>query len=1442
MEARIVGIDVGSVSASAVIVDGSGELLAAASRPHGGRPEAVAGEILAALGAGPEMARAATASTVRGISVRHRVNEVVASVKAAQRLHPGLGALLLVGGERFSLTLFREDGSYLYTRYNTLCAAGTGSFLDQQARRLGLADAAELARLAMENRAEPPRIATRCAVFAKTDLIHAQQEGHALPAICDGLCLGLAANIHDTLFAGEQVPAPVVFAGGVALNPATRRHLEMLCGQALLVDERVQVYGAYGAALDLIEKQRKPASRAESEAACADLGEAVADRVREYFPPLPSLRGSYPDFAAHLNYTFAPRHVELPEPVEVDDYRSKTGTARAYLGMDIGSTSTKAVLLGEGGAGEPEVMAGFYTRTAGRPVEAIQGIFEAVCDWAQRRGVELDIRGAATTGSGRKFIGALLGADLVLDEISAHARAAADLDPDVDTIIEIGGQDAKFTSLSQGRVTRSIMNHVCAAGTGSFIEEQARRLGCPLSKIADRTAGRRSPLASDRCTVFMERDLNQFLADGYHPDEVLCAVLHAVCDNYLLKVARDGRIGRRVWFQGATAKNRSLVAAFEQKLDRPVNVSRYCHLTGALGAAIELRALAAAGRLSESAFRGLALYRDRIPVRSEVCRLCHNNCKLRLADVGGRTVGFGYLCGRDPAEEKFVSANRSGFDLLRARREHFAFSPRPLGAGPLVGIPAALHLAEELPLWRKFFDELGLRVLTSQALKDPVALGKRLAGAEFCAPISAWHAHVAWLKERCDFVFAPFYLEAEHPPGDRRQFCYYTQYAPALASQAAEGRGRAGVLMPLLRVGRRRFDSFDRLFAALKPVLAGRAGREEVVRAWERASAWFDERRAALPGMMQRALEAVDDVAVVLLGRPYTVLSPAMNAGIPDIFARLGVKTFYQDMLPEHAPEELQGLMRMSKWFQSRRIFAAADWIGRTPNLYPVLITSFKCTPDACTMEYLRRILDAHQKPYLVLQLDEHDSSVGYETRVEAALRAFRNHREGSRSGSAETLSRVPTRIKRHEGRTVFVPPWDTLGTRLFVSVLRRAGADARLIPETGTLIRESLGDNTGQCLPLSIIVREFVEAVRQAGVDPARTALWMPTSSIGCNICFFPQYGKALLESIGGGFEQAAIYAGEPSCQEISPRATLHSFYAFTFAGMLRRMICRTRPYEKRPGETDRAAAWAMDLFERTLLEDLPRRRAVRQVVDAFLQIEVEREPRPLVAIFGDLYCRDNDVFNQDLVRLIERHGGEALCTPYTEYVRIITAPYLRKWWREGLYRDVLITLPFALSFDWLEYPFRREFERVLGRRPVVRRLGRPEEILSRFGVSMFHTGESFDNLLKIFHLLERFPEISLFVQTNPAFCCPSLVTEAMAARIERETGVPVVTVTYDGTSADHNQRVVPYLELLVRSAKGRREEKPPAPAPSPKRGADEPARKDALRGRESPRTPPAC
>ena len=301
-------------------------------------------------------------------------------------------------------------------------------------------------------------------------------------------------------------------------------------------------------------------------------------------------------------------------------------------------------------------------------------------------------------------------------------------------------------------VTFSTMNTVCAAGTGSFIEEQAQKLNCPLSEYADRAEHQRSPIASDRCTVLMERDLNYYLGEGYSPDEVLASVLHAIRENYLTRVAIEGLIGNCILFQGATAKNRALVAAFETRLRKPIHVSRYCHVTGALGVALMLHEQ----RIRTTSFRGMSLIGKTIPVRSEVCDLCTNHCKITIAEIEGAHVAYGFLCGRDYETKRFVARNRSGFDLMKARKKITSAPPPATVRNDIViGIPAALYLKDDLPFWKKFFAELSIRTITSEEYDTAVIDGKRLAGAEFCAPMEAMHGHVNYLLEKADFVFFP---------------------------------------------------------------------------------------------------------------------------------------------------------------------------------------------------------------------------------------------------------------------------------------------------------------------------------------------------------------------------------------------------------------------------------------------------------------------------------------------------------------------------------------------------------------------------------------------------------------------------------------------------------------------------------------------------------------
>jgi predicted CoA-substrate-specific enzyme activase len=1315
-------------------------------------------------------------------------------IEAAKFHYRKPGSLLYVGAARFHLTSFDSEGYYMSTDANTSCAAGTGSFLDQQSGRLKLNGIEHLCEIASKNKEEIPDIASRCAVFAKTDLIHAQQAGYSLEAICDSLCRGLAKNIADTLFSDASVRNPVIFAGGVSLNPVVTGHLEDLLGIKLVIPAHSNLFGAIGAALQVMRDS--PGHFPGGIVSLKEIFEHKKTEKESFHNPLKLKSGNYPDFSSGTNVLFVPSRVAHHSKVQVDLYKpfEEGGKISGYLGLDIGSTSTKVMLMSR----SKEPVAGFYTYTNGQPVKAMQALFEAIDHYLQDPGIEFEILGMGTTGSGRKFIGKLAGADIILDEITAHARAAFELNPLTDTIIEIGGQDSKFTLMRDGNVVFSEMNSVCAAGTGSFIEELSSKLGVGLDEYSTRAENSSAPLSSDRCTVFMERDINNYLSSGYSVDECLASILYSVRENYLKKVATEGAIGKYVCFQGATAKNRALVAAFEEKLGREIFVSRYCHLTGALGVALHL----ADEDVCRTDFRGVGLYYEKIPVKTEVCTLCNNNCKIRLATVSGEKVAYGFLCGRDYDTNKYIEKNSSGFDLLRERKKLFRDIPLEKNKGaPVIGIPSALHLMEEVVLWRSFFHSLGFRTITSEGINNSVKTGKRLAGAEFCAPVDSMFGHIDWLADRCDHIFLPVYLEAsEKDDNKERLYCYYTQYVSSVASLMRKKNIYRKSIIPLLN-NRKSHDSQAReLHKYLKNISPISLSLARVNIAWQESLEMYRNRKLELKEIFSRELAGSSDISIVLLGRPYLILDPDMNKGIPGIFQGMGYKTFYQDMVPVSAGavEEIDYLLRVFPWYFAARILEAAGAVAGIENVYPVFITAFKCAPDSFVIEYFKKILEKHRKPYLILQTDDHDSSVGYETRIEAAIRSFRNHASMDQPiAPLQTAIITPPLKSIDNSKTLLFPNWDSLTSPLLVANLQRAGINARLLESSDLSIRKSMAHNTGQCLPLNIITQDFIDYIDKYNLDPSETMLWLSETRLSCNIRLYPYYIKTILDNWGKGFEKASVYSGDFAHLEISVNATYYAYFAYMFGGLLRRLGCTVRPYEVEKGRANSAINEGLEILTRAFRGDSSIEKAAVEINDLFDSIEVVKTDRPKVAIFGDFYVRDNDVMNQELISTIEEAGGEVINTPYNDYAKLAADNGIRRRIASGHNLEALGLRAFLSGLKMLEKRYYKPFEKRLGKihEFSVRKI---EKNLSMFNIKPYHSGESYDNLLKIFYLLGKYPDVSLFVQTNPGFCCPSLVTEAMKAEIQRITGVPIVTITYDGTSESKNELVIPYIKLL--------------------------------------------
>jgi predicted CoA-substrate-specific enzyme activase len=1389
----VLGIDIGSVSLSAVQLDTAGHIVRRFYRFHEGNIRNAFSEAAGTFDLTRVKAIACTSSsTCLNNKLVRNYNTQVAILAATKHFCREAASVLHIGAEKFMLIKFDAGGNYQSGKTNTSCAAGTGSFLDQQADRLNLSGIEELCERALKNTEAIPFIASRCAVFSNTDIIHAQQRGFSVNAICDSLCKGLAENINNTVFNRELPVAPLLMTGGVSKNVVVRRYLEDILKTRFLQHQDSHLFGAIGAAL-LLLREKSDLVMLETNT-FKDILIQGNNEKQYFYTPLSLELTTYPDFKSEESFCFTPVVAMHPAKVEVDIYsRLVPGTGyRVYAGIDIGSTSTKGILIDE----TRRPVAGFYTYTAGKPLSAVKSILETIDHVSTLYRIKFIIAGIGTTGSGRKFIGKIISADLIIDEITSHAKAAYELNPRTDTIIEIGGQDAKFTLMNNGTVTFSQMNTVCAAGTGSFLQEQAKKVGCTISDYALKAENVSSPLASDRCAVFMERDISQLFNMGYSVNEILATALHSVTENYLKKVAAEASIGQNICFQGATAKNRTLVAAFEQRLNKPIYVSKYCHLTGALGTALMLQEM----QLKQTSFRGTGIYREEIEIATETCTLCTNNCCISVATVSGEKVAFGFMCGRDYETQHYTSKNRTGFDLLKARDKIFTHKPGVnLRQDITIGIPATLHLFDDLLLWERFFNNLSIRTITSGEYRDSVRTGKCLAGAEFCSPINSIFGHVVYLSGKADYIFLPVLLQTrENLKESEGHYCYYTQFSASLVYTLKINNIPDKCISPLLNFNKGKYHVAQKLYQCLKPIVKTRINYFTVYNAFNEALSYYSAKKNQLGNIFREQFNPEKEISVVLLGRPYIVLSGTLNKGIPDILNSMGIKSFYQDMIPsdEIDTEDISVLLKKVPWYFVTKILEAAKVIANTRNLYPVLITAFKCAPDSFIIEYFKKIFNSCQKPYLILQIDEHDSNLGYETRIEAAVRSFRNHAsicDGNPKLVTEQI--FPLIAKNIEGKTLMFPRWDPIVSPLLAANLRRLGIDARLLKSSDLIIKKSMVHNTGQCLPINIITQEFIDYVREHNLKPENTMLWALQAQISCNLRLYPEYTKSILENYGKGFEKAQVYSGLITHLDISLSACYYAYFAYLIGGLVRMTACRIRPYELNKGDTDRVIQETISILEEAFLGKKPMDKAVYEVICLFDNIPRSEGNRPKVAIFGDFYVCDNEIMNQKLTSTIEEAGGEVITTPYTDQVKMSLENSLRRTIYRGEYLTAAQHRLISSVIKLFDDKYYRYFEKYLGPKKTINPK-KLEKNLARFNINPYHSGESYENILKIFYLIENYPDISLFVQANPAYCCPSLVTEAMTGEIRNITGVPVVTITYDGTNDFKNDVIVPYLQ----------------------------------------------
>jgi predicted CoA-substrate-specific enzyme activase len=932
------GIDIGSASIALALLDANHDVRYTGYLLHRGNVsealERVFDQMLREV-VDPVFLVAVTGSNRHFLAVP-AVNEITALIEGARQVEPRSRSCIEIGSHNSKLLVGLDTPSpSLFV--NDECAAGTGSFFEAQMERLGhpLEDFSQL----VANATQPVHIAGRCSVFAKTDIIHHQQDGASIEDILLGLCYAAARSYKATIAGRHSLFKPVLFVGGTAYNEGVVRALRDLF--ALGEDELiVRDTAAHSVAIGAARKADRPLTAQELRASIRQVPAEVG--AEALFPPL------------NARDIHVERLHDLP-PTMPDS----ASDLHAWLGIDIGSTSTNLVLLSDDG----EVLDYQYLRTNGNPRQAVR---DGLHSLQRRFGARLTIKGAATTGSGRTLVGRLIGADLIRDEISAQAASAIHLNPEVDTIIEIGGQDSKFITLSEGLVNDFQMNRICAAGTGSFIEEQAALLSIALEDFGALALRSQHPAAlGDRCTVYIEKNIMAALGAGVSKADVAAGLCYSIVRNYLNKVVGSRPIGTRVVLQGGIAHNPAIIAAFNEVLGTTVAVGRFFSVSGAVGAALLVRQ----ARNTAGEDGALSSFK-----------------------------GFDCLDAEDAKSAKSATpqAEAERMTNLEIRSNHDQ---------KVVGIPRALINQNMLASAPAYFEALGYSVLISdESSERTVELAQEHASIEACFPVKLAIGHAAQLLEQgIDYLFLPAVYSLSFKPNADRA-CVYMQKAPQimsasldLASRGVEllsfdlsyGRGYPAVFAALYRLARElkhgRIQAARAVFRNIKAVLA------QMMTYLKAAKKRKEE---ATPQSDNESLAAGQPCAVplprfVIISRGYCIVDPLLSLNLSEHIKARGYEQVAVTELGIH-DQDMGSAYPGLYWSFAHHVLAAARAVMATPGLYAIYLSYHGCGPDTLVTHWFADEMGA--KPCLVIEVDEHSSQVGVITRLEAFIESASNH------------------------------------------------------------------------------------------------------------------------------------------------------------------------------------------------------------------------------------------------------------------------------------------------------------------------------------------------------------------------------------------------------------------------------------------------------------------
>jgi predicted CoA-substrate-specific enzyme activase len=1402
-----VGLDIGSTTAKAAVLDVSGSLIHSCYCRHFSDIRKTVGDLMRDIrnyckNADITLAIAGSG----GISIAKEMDipftqELTACSASVERYIPTADVCIELGGEDAKLTFF--DRNCLDQRMNETCAGGTGAFLDHMAMLLGT-DAGGLNKLAAGYGIIYP-IASRCGVFAKTDVQALMKDGAAREDIAASVFQAVVNQTISGLACGRKICGNVAFLGGpLYFLPELRKRFTETLGltpEQCISPQNSHLFVAIGAAIlgeknkvvDIADLRRKARIFFSLETSVSS---------KDSLPPL------FHDEKTKAE--FEERHSENI----IKEKRICDCSGNAYLGIDVGSTTTKAVLIGDNG----EILFSDY-RTCGGS-EPIQTVKEILIKLYSLMPSGLIIKNSGVTGYGEKLIQAAFGVDTGEVETLAHFRAAQFIKPDVDFIIDIGGQDMKCLRIENSVIKQVFLNEACSSGCGSFLQNFAESLGMTMQEFILSAEKSKKPVdLGSRCTVFMNSRVRQAQKEGADICDISAGLVYSIVRNALYKVLKmrsSDNIGKHIVVQGGTFKNDALLRAFE--LITGCNVIRpgMPELMGAFGAALIAKDRSEKDKSGMITSEALSSFHTK--TRTGRCGGCGNKCILTNTIFSeGRNYITGNMCEKGLVGEKERKKLPPNLYATKYSRLFNYYVPLALSeaAHGTISIPRVLNIYENYPFWFTLFTALGFRVELSSSHPDESLGIDTIPSQTVCFPAKLVHRHLSeLLGHGAKLIFYPGIQKEikEFSSSDNHFNCPVIAGYPDVAWLNIDG-----LRSPDVRFIHRFFpiDSPGRMLQLLLEEFKDYGfGKKEMREAIKEA---YDAQKEFKSDIVKSGTEALNYVrehdicGIVLAGHPYH-LDPTVNHGIPELINNYNAAVFTEDSICGLADKIQQPdeLTVVDQWVYHSRLYKAASVIAKNPefkNIQMVQLNSFGCGLDAISADQAASLLENCGRIHTLLKIDESKNNSAVRIRIRSLLAAAKTEKEYKSTGCAAQISNADKNITaatpKAEKRILLCPPLSKYHFQFLEPIMQAEGLDFHVLPEGG---RESIElglnyVNNDACYPAMVVIGQFIKALRSGDYDPENTDCFYAQTGGACRASNYVSLLRMALDR--AGFDKTRILAVNAQGRNaekfiLPPRVIYRSAMGMLYGDLLMRLLLRTRPHELETGSSQKLFDKCSNIFNCDILNHSRNffRELVQYTVEEFSRLPVSDKPKPRVGIVGEILVKYHSGANEHLTDIIESEGGEAVSTDLASFLLycLFDPVYANRELSGGFFANIAAQTAIS-AVEYLRRPIKQALEGTkFGKINSICHLAEKAEAV----VSCANqAGEGWLLTAEMMALLEE--GIKNIICIQPFACLPNHITgKGVIKELKRlYCGANILALDYDSSVSNVNQ--INRIKLLM-------------------------------------------